>query len=101
PGPVVQLGLGGLVPAPAPGSGARGAALALLPGAALLPAIPVHGAGGPLLRLLVGDAALLVSFPDVLVLALVLVAPCPGHRTSSAAGCIGPAGSGRCKNRAP
>src|SRR5215218_5538700 len=51
----------------------------LVGGAALLAAPLVDRAGGDLLGLLLGDAALLGALLDVLVLAFVLVAPCSGH----------------------
>src|SRR5215213_5118084 len=51
----------------------------LVGGAALLAAPLVDRAGGDLLGLLLGDAALLGALLDVLVLTLVLVAPCSGH----------------------
>src|SRR5215210_4039733 len=51
----------------------------LVGGAALLAAALVDRAGGDLLGLLLGDAALLGALLDVLVLALVLVAPCSRH----------------------
>src|ERR1044071_8734699 len=51
----------------------------LVGSAALLAAPLVDRAGGDLLGSLLGEAALLGALLDVLVLALVLVAPCSGH----------------------
>src|SRR5699024_9548621 len=58
----------------------RGAAR--LVGLALLGAGLVHGAGGDLLRLVLGGTLVELAVLDVLVLALTLLAPCLGHDSS-------------------